>query len=289
MSTDLCTDLCTDLTPDTQAVLRHYEAHITDVQAILQTIEHALEAQGVPATTQSLAALDQFHAGGLPMTEALARRAAPQRGAQVLDAGSGLGGPSRYLAEQWHAHVTGVDLSSAYVAVAQRLAHHTGLAPRVRYVQASITALPFPDAHFDLVWTQHVVMNVADRVGLYREFRRVLKPGGRLAFFDPAAADAQPELHLPVPWASTAGSSHLLTLIQTREALADAGFADLAIDDMTETVAAMLARQLAAGAPPAGPHLSMILGPAMVATVRNFARNLQEGRVRLLMGVAEAR
>ncbi|WP_373714359.1 class I SAM-dependent methyltransferase [Roseateles sp.] len=281
--------MSTDLPTDTQAVRQHYEAHITDVEALLQAIDKALDAQGAPATAQSLAALDQFHAGGLPMTEELARRAAPQPGDQVLDAGSGLGGPSRYLAAQWQAQVTGVDLSAAYVAVAQRLADRTGLASRVRYIEASITALPFPDAHFDLVWTQHVVMNVADRAALYREFRRVLKPGGRLAFFDPAAADGQPELHLPVPWASTAGSSHLLTLVQTREALAGAGFADLGIDDMTETVGTMLARQLTAGAPPAGPHLSMILGPAMAVTVRNFARNLQEGRVRLLMGVAEAR
>jgi ubiquinone/menaquinone biosynthesis C-methylase UbiE len=38
-------------------------------------------------------------------------------------------------------------------------------------------------ARFDLVWCEHVAMNIADRTGLYREFRRVLKPGGLLAFY----------------------------------------------------------------------------------------------------------
>lgn len=279
----------TDVVTDTLAVRQHYESSITDPDALLRAIEGALDALGAPATPQSLAALDQFHAGGLTVTEELARRADPAPGARVLDAGSGLGGPSRHLAQHWQAEVTGIDLSPAYVAVAQLLARRTGLDGRVRYLEGSITELPFEDGHFDLVWTQHVVMNVADRAALYREFRRVLRPGGRLAFFDPAAADGAPDLHLPVPWASVAGSSHLLTLAQTQQALAGAGFDAIAIDDVSERVAAMLARQLAAGAPPVGPSLAMVLGPAMGVSVRNFARNLQEGRVRLLTGVAEAR
>jgi SAM-dependent methyltransferase len=279
----------TDLDTDMLAVRRHYESNITDGDATLRAIDTALDALGPPVTSQSLAALDQFHAGGLAVTEELARRAAPAPGARVLDAGSGLGGPSRYLAEQWQADVTGIDLSPAYVAVAQLLARRSGLAQRVSYLQGSITELPFADGHFDLVWTQHVVMNVADRAAPYREFRRVLKPGGRLAFFDPAAADGGPEVHMPVPWATTASNSHLLTLQQTRQALVEAGFGALAIDDVSEKVAAMLGRQLAAGTPAVGPSLAMILGPGMGVSVRNFARNLQEGRVRLLMGVAEAR
>lgn len=232
---------------------------------------------------------DQFRAGGLAVTEELARLAAPAPGARVLDAGSGLGGPSRHLAEQWQAEVSGIDLSPTCVTVAQRLASRTALAGRVRDVEGSITELPFADGHFDLVWTQHVVMNVAERVALYREFRRVLTAGGRLAFFDPAAADAGPEPHLQVPRATEPGSSHLLTLAHMRHALAQAGFDEIAIDELSERVGALPGRQLAAGAPVVGPSLAMILGPGVAVSVRSFARNLQEGRVRLLMGVAEAR
>jgi len=62
-----------------------------------------------------------------------------------------------------------------------------------------LLALPFPDSGFDVVWTQHVVMNIPDRERVYREFRRVLRPGGKLVFYDALATDAKPELHFPVP------------------------------------------------------------------------------------------
>jgi ubiquinone/menaquinone biosynthesis C-methylase UbiE len=44
--------------------------------------------------------------------------------------------------------------------------------------------MPFDDATFDVVWTQHASMNIPDKVGLYNEIYRVLKSGGYLAIYD---------------------------------------------------------------------------------------------------------
>lgn len=53
---------------------------------------------------------DHFHVRGADATAELAKLAGVQAGWTVLDAGSGLGGPSRPLAERYGCHVEGVDL-----------------------------------------------------------------------------------------------------------------------------------------------------------------------------------
>jgi ubiquinone/menaquinone biosynthesis C-methylase UbiE len=95
----------------------------------------------------------------------------------------------------------------------------------VSYQIGDLLALPFPDSCFDAVWTQHVVMNIPDRERVYREFRRVLRPGGKLAFYDVLATDAKLELHFPVPWPENSETSFLFTQDETSSVLATAGFA----------------------------------------------------------------
>ena len=185
----------------------HYQAPIADREALLARIAAAVDAMEPPLDARRLAPLDQFHMGGLAATIAFAGRVGVAAGSVVLDAGSGLGGPARYLAEMFGCRVDGVDLSPDYVAIARLLTDRAGLADRVAFREGDLAALPFNDARFDLVWTQHVAMNIADRAGLYRELRRVLKPGGRLAFYDPLAADGHPDVTYPVPWAQTVATS----------------------------------------------------------------------------------
>jgi ubiquinone/menaquinone biosynthesis C-methylase UbiE len=275
---------------DPAAVSRHYQAGVTNQDALIATVGALLQKIEPPLTAQKLATFDQFHFGGLAMTAELARRSNLKRDDHVLDAGSGLGGPSRFLAETVGCHVTGIDLTPAYVAVARLLAERAGLAGTVTYDVGSITAMAFPDAHFDAIWTQHAVMNISDRTGLYREFRRVLKRGGRLAFFDPLAASGADAPHFPVPWAETPALSTLLTTDETRAALEQAGFGVTSLDDMTEIALNVMARQQpqAAAAPPPL-SLGTIMGPRMREMVGNFARNLTEGRIKLVMGLCEAR
>jgi sarcosine/dimethylglycine N-methyltransferase len=229
--------------------------------------------------------LDQFHVMGLAATEQLAQIAGIERGATILDAGSGLGGPSRYLASTYGCRVIGVDLTPSFVAVAQLLAQRTGLNTLVSYQIGDLLALPFPDSCFDAVWTQHVVMNIPDRERVYREFRRVLKPGGKLAFYDVLATDAKLELHFPVPWAENSETSFLFTQDETSSVLATAGFTITTWNDVTIEALNWIGQQRPSTQ---GSSLGVVMGPRFAEMGANFARNTREGRVRFVMGVCTA-
>lgn len=264
----------------------HYQAAIDDRAALLARLSAFVDGLEAPVTAASLARLDQFHFGGLAATAELARRAGVAATMRVLDAGSGLGGPSRYLAETFGCHVEGVDIAPDYVAVSALLTQRAGLGDRVSAQAGDLTALPFEDGRFDMVWSQHVAMNIRDRERLYRELRRVLKSGGRFAFFDPIAADGGGPLIFPVPWAVSPETSTLLTEAETRAVLQSSGFEVTAFDDVTTAAFDWMPLQTAG--PSSGPNPGMVVGARMGAMVGNFVRNLQEGRIRLVMAICEA-
>jgi SAM-dependent methyltransferase len=158
-----------------QAVAEHY-SH----EALEREILYALTTLGADPEhldPEQLAPVDEFHIGGLPTTVALVDQLGLRPGLRVLDVGSGLGGIARYLAH-WHAvEVTGLDLTAEYVHVAESLSRRAGLAELVECRQGSATNLPFPDGAFDRVCMLHVGMNIADKVALFNEIRRVLVDG----------------------------------------------------------------------------------------------------------------
>ena len=103
------------------------------------------------------------------------------------------------------------------------LAEHVALSHLVSYRRGDALNLPFPDETFDVVWTQHVAMNIPDKATMYREVHRVLKPGGVLAIYDILSGPAG-EVLFPVPWARLPETSFLVTPNQLRQLLEETGF-----------------------------------------------------------------
>ena len=272
----------------------HYQAAVTDEAALLARVDTLVDAMGDgPKTSAQLAGLDQFHVGGLTATAEFAKRIEIARGSDVLDAGCGLGGPARFLAETYDCKVTGVDLTPSYVAMANHLTERAGLSDRVRCQVGDLTRLDLGDQTFDLVWTQHVAMNIRDRRALYASLRRVTRPGGRLAFYDALATDDQPEVIYPTPWAQSAETSTVLTEADTRAVLSESGFGITRWDDVSREAVEWLAQQRAGGAPSNAPAIrgggaGLVIGPRIAEMAGNFFRNLAEGRLRLVMAVCAA-
>jgi SAM-dependent methyltransferase len=202
----------------------------------------------------------------------------------VLDVGSGLGGPARFLAETYGCRVAGVDLSEPFVDAARYLTERTGQSEQVSFQTANALELPFDDGCFNAVLLQHVAMNVSDRARLYHEIRRVLKSDGRFATFDVVLKSGEP--HYPLPWARTPATSFLSSPAETREAIESAGFRTLVWQDDTEAAKAWF-NQLRASGPPPSPNLGVVMGPDMMQLATNLGRNVMEGRLGVLTAMFE--
>jgi ubiquinone/menaquinone biosynthesis C-methylase UbiE len=237
-------------------------------------------------TPEDLAPVDEFHGGQRQATIRLADLVGFRGGERVLDIGSGIGGPSRFLASRYDCRVTGIDLTAEFCRVAEMLTRLTGLTEKVSYRQATALDLPFEDLSFDVVWSQNASMNIADRDRLYSEMHRVLKIGGRLALQEVASGPGG-DPHYPVPWARDAGISFLLTAEATRAKLEAAGLRVVTWHDTTQTSSRSWNRAVEGPPPPLGIHL--LIGPDWAAVARNSARNYQEDRVRLFNAVLERR
>lgn len=261
----------------------HYRA--AGLTERLKTVLAALGPEDQRLAPEQLAALDQFHTRGLAATAELAELAGITAGMSVLDVGSGVGGPARFLAQAKGCQVTGIDLSEAFVEAARYLTGRTGQSRQASFQTGSALALPFENGQFDAVLLQHVAMNIDDRARLYREIRRVLKSGGRFATFDVVSRDGEPLF--PVPWARTASASFLLAAEETREAVEQAGFRTMTWQDDTEAAKTWFAALRASGPPPP-PNLGVVMGPDIAELAANLGRNLMEGRLGILTAVFEA-
>ena len=263
---------------DPEYVERHYSAANVE-----QSILEALRAMGKDIDAlrpADLAPVDEFHIRGREATEELAALAGVQPHWRVLDVGSGLGGSARYLAETSGCHVTGIDLTAEYCRVATRLSERVGLAGQTEFRQGSALDMPFEDASFDLVWTEHAQMNIADKARLYSEIARVLRPGGTFVFHDVFQGD-DGEPHFPVPWASSPSTSVLMAVDRVRSCLEAVGLAVEHWDDRSQLsrdwFRATAERMEKEKRSPLGLHL--LMGEDAGTKLANVVRNLEEGRI----------
>jgi ubiquinone/menaquinone biosynthesis C-methylase UbiE len=271
-----------------EAVTRHYASGDDLEQRIVEQLRSAGLLEGQSLSSRDLAALDQFHVGGLDASDALARLCSLSSGMHVLDVGSGLGGPSRFLAATYGCRVTGIDVTESYCRIASLLAERTGLEHLVDYRHGDALHLRFADQTFDAAWTQHASMNIAEKADFYAEIARVVKVGGRFAVHDVVQSTGGPIL-FPVPWARSAALSHLLTPEETREAIVRSGFSLLVWNDVSEAAADWVSKVAAKHNPPDVPRLGLhlLLGQEFPQMAANLRRNLEEHRCGVVQAVFE--
>jgi len=260
-------------------VIRHYSR-----ESLLARLNAALLDDGVDPAQPSIEALapyDQFHGRGLEATIELAGLMQADASGHILDIGSGIGGPARYLANRFSCRVTGIDLTPQFRDVARHFTRLLDLQDRVTFEVGDALAMPFADGSFDGAYSMNVSMNIADKSALYREIHRVLKPGAWLVLSEIAKGDGG-DLDYPTPWASSARASFLSTPEETRHGLVEAGFDVIRLHSTLDKARAFGARSRAIverGEKPPHRAVTLIHGEIASQAMANTARGLSEARI----------
>jgi SAM-dependent methyltransferase len=172
----------------------------------------------------------------------LFERAGLAGGARVLDVGCGFGDAARLLcAERRPAHVIAINLSRTQLEVAARVTCEEAPGAPIAFLRSNATALPFADASFDLALALESAFHFRPRHAFLREAARVLTRDGRIALADIVLADAKPSFLTRA--LVVIGSRLWPTPIENRVALdvylrelAEAGFRDIAVEDVSDDV-----------------------------------------------------
>jgi len=192
---------------------------------------------------EDLYAYDQDHYGGLEAVETLGRRAGIDGASRVLDVCAGLAGPARFMARRWGARVTGIDLNPDRAAGARRLSAAVGLGRLVQVVRGDAEVLPFRAGAFTAVVSQEGLLHVPDKACTLAECRRVLLPGGRIAFSDwiATARLGDGERRRLDEWMAAVT---LQSIESYKALLAEAGFVAIGAEDLSVEWVAILRRRL---------------------------------------------
>lgn len=125
----------------------------------------------------------------------LAERLEIKSGMQVLDVGCGVGGPMANLARHTGASFVGINLNAYQIERARE--HTRDIQAQCRFIHGDFMQVPERDDQFDAAINIEAIAHAPDKLGVFREIFRVLRPGGGFAgyewcltdSFDPANAD----------------------------------------------------------------------------------------------------
>jgi len=117
----------------------------------------------------------------LALTAHLAEAAQVPHGAVILDVGCGFGGSSVYLANHYHATVTGITISSVQATMAQQAANNANATARFLVMDADNITL---QDQFDVIWSIEAISHFRNKPGFFIRAAEMLKPGGTLALID---------------------------------------------------------------------------------------------------------
>jgi len=201
-------------------------------------------ADGSPLRVQDLTPFDQYHYHGTEAVDEAIRALGLTGASKVLDVGSGIGGPARYLAAQSGCRVTALELQPDLHETGAELTRRCGLDGRVAHRCGDILDGPPSAGAFDALVSWLVFLHIADRRRLFAACRGALRDGGRM-YVEDFSKRREPS---PAQWDALGEKvrcTYLPTAAEYRTALEDAGFRDIVVEDLSADWTAYTADRLA--------------------------------------------
>jgi cyclopropane fatty-acyl-phospholipid synthase-like methyltransferase len=155
-----------------------------NVERILADLEHAGLVGDAPLRVDDLVPYDQYHYEGTNAVDAAADQLAVRSDDHVLDVGSGLGGPARYLADRTGCRVAALELQPDLHTIAGDLTARCGLEGRVEHLVGDILAGAAGPGRFDGLMSMLCFLHISDRPKLFDSCREVLRPGALMYIED---------------------------------------------------------------------------------------------------------
>jgi cyclopropane fatty-acyl-phospholipid synthase-like methyltransferase len=161
----------------------------------------------------------------------------------LLDVACGSGGPALFAAQSTGCRVTGVDINESGIATARQAARARALQDRVVFEQIDARrSLPFADNFVDAIISIDALNHFFDRAALFDDWHRVLRPGGRFLFTDAVIVTGLLSRDEIVARSSSMGDFIFTPAGNHERAIEAAGFTDLEVEDVTETIASVAKR-----------------------------------------------
>ena len=156
---------------------RNVERILADLDASGLGGDHALRVD-------DLTPFDQYHYENTAAVDDAIDALAIGPESHILDIGSGLGGPSRYLADRTGARVTALELQPDLHATASSLTSRCELDEWVTHINGDILAGAAPEHAFEGIVSMLCFLHIPDRETLFERCARALKPGGSMFIDD---------------------------------------------------------------------------------------------------------
>lgn len=232
-----------------------------------------------------LAPIEELHLHGRAATIDLAKEVGLNEKMKVLDIGCGIGGPARTLALEFGCHVIGIDLSKEYCNAAELINNKLGLNKNIEIQHANALDMPFDNAEFDVVFMQHVLMNIENKQQLLSQIKRVIRPKGSLAHYTICEGSVSP-INFPVIWANNPDISFLLTPSELCQLIINNGFKVLSWMDYTNIILEGMQKERHK---PQQISIDLLFSITenFIPKIKNVTRNLKEGRMVVIHGVFE--
>lgn len=227
--------------PSQQAIIDYYNTHESrwGYQLVLHGIKHfGFYPAGQENISMSKAILN--------MMDQVGQRLDLQPGSRILDAGCGEGGTAIHLARTRGYKVEGVDILDFNIDRAKQQAEE--LKATANFSLASYDQLPFADQTFDGLYTLETLVHSADAAATLKEFKRVLKPHGKLVLVEysvPKTNDMNKRQHRILKYIADGSAMHSLlsfTHGSFPERLTKAGFANIKVENASKRIAPMIRR-----------------------------------------------